>query len=448
MAMSKRQQVTNSEMIANHLAGFSQGLTRSDIIRSLGVDVNESTVWRWLTQAKEFGLVEMTGEKSNARWFASEALRRDHAKIQVSRPLSKRPMTGYNELWLKEYIPNKSFYLSAKDRSQLNHRAPAGSAPIAKFDKHDLSMFLCGLPFGSSAMEGNGYSLIDTIRLIEEGIAKTNGSVTETKMILNHHEAVRYLIENIEYPPEKSSIRLQAKEIRALHSLLSDDLLSNHLMSGRIRESQIVIYDCAYSPLDIREAIESCLNYILDTAAKINDPHEQSFFLVVHLSYLQPFIDCNKRTARVACNIPLIRAGVPPMSWMGVDATTMNTGLVGVYELNETSLLSEVFVDGYMRSIEYFNIMKHSRSPDEVSVKYHREIRQFVRDQVLHGSDDVPDTISPDDRQLFLAKTGKELQALQIGDEGALIRNKLREGDVSLWLKNSSEPQRDTPRQR
>ena len=441
----KTQTQKNGEALANQLAKFSRGLTRAEIISTLSLeDRGQATIWRWLTAAKQSGLVEMEGTGSQSRWIASEDLRRSMCRELISRPLSKRPMSTYNELWLKDYVPNVTHYLSKKERSKLHRRSPPGCAPLSKLDQHDMSKFLCGLPFGSSALEGNSYSMLDTVQLIEAGLFKEGASPKETQMILNHHDAVRYLIDNIHSPPQKGDVGVSVSEIRTLHSLLSNGLLSDPAMSGRARNSHVSIADCSYTPLDIREALEGCMSQIMKTCAKIEDPYEQAFFLVVHISYLQPFIDCNKRTSRVACNIPLLRAGVVPMSWVGVEMQPMRDALLGVYELNDTSMMSEVFVDGYLRSIESFHIMTHSREPDEVSIKYHREVRQFVKDLVLSGSEDLPPNISPEDKSLFVASVERELQALRSGDEGALIRNKLKEGDVRLWLKTESKSERQT----
>lgn len=436
----------NIEVLASHLAGFSRGLTRQEIATTLNIQgVNDVTLWRWLSSAKDQGLIEMTGGTSNARWFASEELRKDHARAYVNRPLGKRPMVGYDELWVRDYVPNRTFYLSEKTRSRLHRRSPLGCASISQFDKHDMSLFLCGLPYGSSAMEGNSYSMLDTIDLIESGLAKKGATPVETKMILNHHDAVRYLIENISCPPQHDDLRITAREIRVMHSLLSNGLLSDPQMGGKIRNKSVAIQECAYTPLDIPEAIESCLNEVVAKAGQINDPYEQSFFLVAHISYLQPFIDCNKRTSRVICNIPLLRSGVVPMSWIGVDNQLFREALLGIYELNDPSMLSEIFVDGYMRSMESFNIMKQSREPDELSIKYHREIRQAVRSRVLTGSEDIPANVIDEDRSLFIINVERELSALRDGDDGTMIRHHLKEGDVKLWALNQEAQEPDYP---
>jgi hypothetical protein len=71
---------------------------------------------------------------------------------------------------------------------------------------------------------------------------------------------------------------------------------------------------------------------------------------MVQMPYLQPFEDGNKRTSRLAANIPLIRANMSPLSFVGVPVRDYTTGILGVYELNRIELLREVFVHAYEES--------------------------------------------------------------------------------------------------
>lgn len=427
-------------MIAEHLADRSRGAMRGDIAESLGLgDVDDKTVYRWLTRAKEMGLVTMSGNTKSATWKASDHLRREVARAKINAPLSKRPIVAYDELWLREYIPNETYYLSKADRDKMASRCPIGSAPITDMDKHDLSLFLCGLPYASSRMEGNSYDFLATVDLIERNLELKSAGKSETQMVLNHHQAIRFLVENINYPKQESDVSISGRDIRTLHALLSDNLLKDANMAGKIRSSGVKILDSAYKPLELRDSLESCLSHLVDTASQIKDPFEQAFFLIVHLPYLQPFVDCNKRTARVACNIPLLSYGVAPMSWMDVDATAFADGLVAVYELNEVGILAEVFVDGYLRSIERFNIMKHERAPDEIRLNYAAELRQAVQSQIYENEDFVPSSVQPHHVDAFLDHVAREILRVSDLDQAALTRNRLRPGDVISWRRQNDK---------
>ena len=61
-------------------------------------------------------------------------------------------------------------------------------------------------------------------------------------------------------------------------------------------------------PHKVLAQIEELFNALLDKASHIADPFEQSFFAMVHVPYLQPFTDANKRTSGLLADLPLLRA--------------------------------------------------------------------------------------------------------------------------------------------
>ena len=77
----------------------------------------------------------------------------------------------------------------------------------------------------------------------------------------------------------------------------------------------------------------------------MTDPFEQSFFLLAHIPYLQAFDDINNRTPRVASNIPLLKADLPPMSFLTMDDGDFIDGLIGICELNNDSLLRNTYME-------------------------------------------------------------------------------------------------------
>ena len=68
---------------------------------------------------------------------------------------------------------------------------------------------------------------------------------------------------------------------------------------------------------------------------------------MVQLPYLQAFDDVNKRVSRLAANIPFIRENLSPLSFVDVPETAYIDGLLGIYALNRTELLADVFVWAY-----------------------------------------------------------------------------------------------------
>jgi Fic family protein len=108
------------------------------------------------------------------------------------------------------------------------------------------------------------------------------------------------------------------RTILNLHALLSDNLLGNPSASGRLRAIPVNIGKSVYEPPAVPQLIDEIFSQILDTAVAISDPFEQAFFVIVHLPYLQPFEDVNKRVSRLAANIPFIYHNLCPLSFMDV----------------------------------------------------------------------------------------------------------------------------------
>lgn len=112
----------------------------------------------------------------------------------------------------------------------------------------------------------------------------------------------------------------------------------------RLRRIAVGIEKSAFHPLEVPQLIEECFNQLLATAQAIHDPFEQSFFAMVHLPYLQPFDDVNKRVSRLAANIPFIKANLSPLAFTDVPRSTYTNAILGVYELNKVDLLKDVFI--------------------------------------------------------------------------------------------------------
>jgi Fic family protein len=87
----------------------------------------------------------------------------------------------------------------------------------------------------------------------------------------------------------------------------------------------------------------------------IEDPFEQSLFILVFLPYFQLFMDVNKRIARMASNLPLLKHNLPLISLLDVERKKFITAILAIYELNDVSLLSEIFVQNYLLNVERYD---------------------------------------------------------------------------------------------
>ena len=226
----------------------------------------------------------------------------------VVRPIQNREPVGYRREFLLSY-PHAGPYLDQATRDHLHRigRAHQGDLPAGTLARQLLGRLLIDLSWASSHLEGNTYSLLETERLIAFGQAAEGKNTFETQMILNHKQAIEFLVES------GTELGFDAYSMLNLHALLSDNLLPNPAAGGRIRQIPVGIGRSVYTPLATPQLLEEYFQCCLTIASGIDDPFEQSFFALVHLSYLQAFEDVNKRVARLAANIPLIKHNLCPL---------------------------------------------------------------------------------------------------------------------------------------
>src|SRR6266705_5938696 len=260
-------------------------------------------------------------------------------KIQkyLQQPTAAGKPVGYNREFLESYRPNVTAYLSPAERARLRDTGNPNIAPqpAGTYAKQILNRLLIDLSWNSSRLEGNTYSLLDTKRLIEFGQEAEGRDRLEAQMILNHKDAVEFLVGNA------AEIGFNRYTILNLHGILAHNLLPDEGAAGRLRHIGVGIEKSTFHPLEVPQMIEECFNQILATAVSIEDPFEQALFVMVQLPYLQPFDDVNKRVSRLAANIPFIKTNLSPLSFTDVPRDIYTDAMLDVYELNRVDLIKD-----------------------------------------------------------------------------------------------------------
>ena len=194
-----------------------------------------------------------------------------------------------------------------------------------------------------------------------------------------------------------------------------------------------------YRPLSVSAQIDSALNTLLDKVNQIRDPFEQSFFVMVHLPYLQPFADINKRTSRLAANLPLFRANLCPLTFLDVPEEAYSRATLGVYEMTRVELLRDLYVWAYERSTqEYLAIKQELVEPDPLRLAWRELIRQTIRDVVMRPEQEglslidaaVFAQVPKAEQNNVKALIVEELRRLH---EGVLARYGLRPSEFTAW---------------
>lgn len=158
------------------------------------------------------------------------------------------------------------------------------------------------------------------------------------------------------------------------------------------------------------------------------------------VAYLQPFIDVNKRTSRLAANIPFIRENLCPISFAGVPGDAYTDGILAIYELNRMELLRDIFIRAYERSCKEYQVVQQALGePDPFRLRYRdimrQAIQQIVRDvmppsQAQELLQRFASGVAQDERNRFYAVVQTELNGLH---EGNIVRYRLTEQEWLAW---------------
>lgn len=355
----------------------------------------------------------------------------------VRAPLQQRRPVGYQRSFLDAYQPNVTAYLPDETRAHLRHvgRSTDEVRPAGTYARLVFDRLLIDLSWNSSRLEGNTYSLLDTERLLALGEEAEGKSARDAQMILNHKAAIEFLVDSAE------DLGFNRYTILNLHALLSHNLLADPAAHGRLRKRPVAIHGTVYHPLEVPQLIEESFQQMLDTAAAIADPFEQAFFVMVHLPYLQPFEDVNKRTSRLAANIPMVRENLCPLSFVDVPEQAYVDGMLAVYELNRMELLRDVFVWAYERSSARYAALRQSLGePDPFRLRHRASIAECVSQIVRQGLDPhaasqiaqryAATQLPSEDRSRFTEVVDTELSGLH---EGNIARYKVRPSEYRVW---------------
>lgn len=418
---------------------------RLDDIR---LDLNRRSLQRAILELIQTGQVSRHGSGPATTYSSSHSAEAadqdviplsDAAKKQLAYlalPLMKRTPVTYRDHLLFQYVPNSDFYLPEAIRSQLHDMGRTGpdDRPAGTHLRDVLGRLLIDLSWASSKLEGNRYSLLDTKRLIEEGKLAEGKDRIEAVMILNHKAAIEMIAEAPDY------VGLDRVTFLNLHALLADGLMKDEEAVGRLRRRPVDITGSVYTPTAIPQRIDDCFNRILATARKIDDPFEASFFLLVHIPYLQPFEDVNKRVSRLGSNIPLIKANLSPLSFIDMPEALYLQGMQAFYETGKTDLIQDVYLAAYDRSCQrYAAISKSMVEPDPFRVAWRTEIFDLVHRVVTEGIQPkaealgylIPEHVPEGDRDTFVTMVIREVDNLH---EGNFMRYRLRPDQFQRWL--------------
>ncbi|NWA07799.1 Fic family protein [Pseudomonas gingeri] len=330
---------------------------------------------------------------------------------RLEQPLAMRHAVTYQRTFVDNYIPNQSSLLPTSLATTLMEEGRMrGQQPAGTYARKVLEPLLIDLSWSSSRLEGNRYSLLATEELFKSGVT---GGDLDAVMLLNHKAAIEFMVDAV------PSYGLTTPVIQNLHALLMQDLSADPSGLGTIRQKVVNISDTTYLPSQVPSLLGEMLECIVEKARQIKNPVESAFFLWVNLAYLQPFDDGNKRTSRLAANIPLMLYNSAPLSFLDMDVRDYAHAMMGIYEHLDVSLAADLFEWAYRRSIRKYEVTLEAMGrPDPVRVQFREALNEaigaIVRDRKTCEEAMADLSLGADQAQLLRPLLMDELKVLGV----------------------------------
>ena len=331
---------------------YNPSSSRVEIAAGLTEAPNERTLKRIIAELVQKEDIQVEGKGKATRYSLS-------AQAHLMMPLNidtyfikdvdeRKVQESFNFQLIREVLPKVTLFTpEEKVRLESAHKMfLANMATLSELEyRKEMERLGVDLSWKSSQIEGNTYSLLETERLLMEKQTAQGKTKEEAVMLLNHKDALDFILDCPDYLKELSVRRLED-----IHSILTKELG----VGNGIRKRRVGIIGTNYRPLDnefqIREALE-------DTCQLINGKEnvfEKALLTLVLLSYIQAFTDGNKRTARISSNAVLIAWGYCPISFRTVDSVDYKKAMLMFYEQNNIAAFKKIFIEQYEFAVKNY----------------------------------------------------------------------------------------------
>lgn len=325
---------------------------RTEIMAGLTKAPSDSTMKRLLSAAVKEGNIETAGRGPATKYKLTP-------QAHVTMPLDlatyfdkdideREVQESFNFDLIRDVLPKVEIFtkeeLEVLNDAQMEFEKNTEGMTELEYCK-EMERLGVDLSWKSSQIEGNTYSLLETERLLKDKQTASGKTKEEAIMLLNHKDALDFVLDIPDYLKE-----LSVHRIEDIHSILTKELE----VDRNIRHRRVGITGTNYRPLDnefqIREALE-------DTCTLVNgkdNVFEKALLTLVLLSYIQAFVDGNKRTARITSNAVLIANGYCPISFRTVDSIDYKKALLMFYEQNNIAAFKKIFIEQFLFAVKTY----------------------------------------------------------------------------------------------
>lgn len=327
-------------------------LSSKEVYDGLDSDIAYATIKRTLKQLLQENLIVTEGKGKGTRYFISPSYKllypisvNEYFKLEQD----QRNINGdFNLSLINDILANTKLFTTDEQQHlaalhEQFQRNVSSLSPV-EYSKEQERLAI-DLSWKSSQIEGNTYSLLETERLLREKETAEGKPKDDATMLLNHKEALNFIIEHPDYV-----VPLTVSRIEDIHSILIRDLGVNR----NIRSGRVGITGTNYRPLDNEHQIREALNDMSDLINTRESAFEKALLALVLLSYIQAFADGNKRTARIISNAILIAHQYCPLSFRTVDSVSYKEAMLIFYEQNNISAFKKIFMDQYEFAVKTY----------------------------------------------------------------------------------------------
>lgn len=302
------------------------------------------TVKRELSRMAALGLLTASG-RGRSRAYGISILGRIFSKVDAASYNAVEPDKRYGlanfNFDLLPLFPADIFTsaeLATLEGATGEYRGRTADLPYV-IQKKELERFIIELSWKSSKIEGNTYTLLDTEKLILEHKEARGHDKEEARMILNHKDAFMFVNEN-----KKEFRALTRANLEQLHGIIVKDLS----VDTGLRQKPVGVTGSKYRPLDNAHQIREAVEALADAMARVKTPYAKAFLALLGISYIQPFDDGNKRTARIMANALLIAHDCAPLSYRSVEEKDYREATLVFYEVNSIAPFKNIFIEQYV----------------------------------------------------------------------------------------------------
>ena len=328
------------------------GLSSSEIHERLASDNSYSTTKRMLAKLVDKKLIDRSGNKRSSTYNVGKSYQILHSidsEVYFAKDIDDRKIqeTFNFALIQKELLAIELF--TDEERNKLNELQTTYSDNVTQLSKteydKEIERLAIDLSWKSSQIEGNTYTLLETERLLKEKQTAAGKHKDEAVMLLNHKEAIDFIVAHPDF--------LQTLSIRAIkdiHSILTKELG----ISRNLRNRRVGITGTNYRPLDNQFQIKEAFDSMCELINRKPGVFDKSLLALVLISYIQGFVDGNKRTARIISNAILIANNYCPISFRTVDSIAYKKAMLIFYEQNNITAFKRIFIEQFRFAVNTY----------------------------------------------------------------------------------------------